>query len=128
MILFQKPVWKPPHDRRCHQKEMYKKCVKDLIGDDNVSFKVKGVSKLLVNEVWRINVGKIGLSVDVTSIIPLLTVLETTIASKMDTTGHGNWYMCRRVHSISGLGLAHLSLSETYTYERQPVAPGSSRK
>jgi hypothetical protein len=57
-FLFQKPDWKPPDDGSCHQKEMYEKCVKDLIGDDNVSLKVKGVSKLLVNEVWPINVGK----------------------------------------------------------------------
>jgi hypothetical protein len=31
---------------------MYEKRVKDLIGDDAVPFKVTGVSKWLVNEVW----------------------------------------------------------------------------
>lgn len=52
MILFQKPGWKPPHDGWLPSKEMYEKRVQDLIGDDSIPFKVTGVSKWLVNEVY----------------------------------------------------------------------------
>jgi len=52
MILFQKPGWKPPHEGWLPSQAQYEKRVKDLIGDDSVPFKVTGVSKWLVNEVW----------------------------------------------------------------------------
>jgi 2-polyprenyl-6-methoxyphenol hydroxylase-like FAD-dependent oxidoreductase len=52
MILFQKPGWKPPHEGWLPSKELYEKRVKDLIGDDSIPFKVTGVSKWLVNEVY----------------------------------------------------------------------------
>ena len=55
MILFQKPGWKPPHDGWLPSKEQYEQRVKELIGDDTVPFKVTGVSKWLVNEVWADN-------------------------------------------------------------------------
>ena len=52
MILFQKPGWKPPHEGWLPSQAQYEKRVQDLIGDDSVPFKVTGVSKWLVNEVW----------------------------------------------------------------------------
>lgn len=52
MILFQKPGWKPPHDGWLPSQAEYEKRVQDLIGNDSIPFKVTGVSKWLVNEVW----------------------------------------------------------------------------
>lgn len=52
MILFQKPGWKPPYEGSLPSQEQYETCVKNVIGDNSVPFKVTGVSKWLVNEVW----------------------------------------------------------------------------
>jgi hypothetical protein len=134
MILFQKPGWKPPHDGWLPSEEQYVQRVRELIGDDSVPFKVTGVSKWLVNEVYadKYQEGRVICGGDAVHRHPPINGLGSNTC--IQDAHNLSWKFAYVLKGLSPdwhkliVGWADPSLLETYTYERQPVGAGIVKK